>query len=166
MKRIPLTQGKFALVDDADFEWLSQWKWHAVCKNGKYYAVRKQYLRTTADGKEVYDTLYMARVIMRTLSDCLCDHKDGNGLNDQRSNLRNCTKAENQRNRGPQRNNTSGQKNITWHSQNKMWRVRVSAKGQLTRGGLHHRIEDAIRERNKILEEMHGDFARVEAFYV
>lgn len=165
MKKIPLTQGKLTIVDDEDFEYLNQFKWHVVSKKGIYYAVRKQYLYTI-NHKEKYSTIYMARLIMNTPSNCLCDHKDGNGLNNQQSNLRNCTKAENQQNHGPQKNNTSGYKNIYWHEQDEMWRVRISAKGQSTQGGLHHNIEDALTERDILIKEMHGRFARTEAFNV
>ena len=163
MKKIPLTQGKFALVDDTDFDWLSQWKWHVVLKKSSYYAVRKQYLEIF-EGKERYKTIYMARLIMSTPDNLLCDHENGQTLNNQRYNLRNCTKAENQRNRGPQRNLKSGHKNIYRHLQDNMWRVRISAKGQRTKGGLHHDINDAIAERDAIVKEMHGAFARTEAF--
>lgn len=41
MRKIPLTQGKFALVDDADFDWLNQWKWYALKTKTTFYAVRK-----------------------------------------------------------------------------------------------------------------------------
>lgn len=163
MKKIKLTQEKYALVDDEDFGWINQHKWHAVNKNGSFYAVRKQYLETK-NGKELYRTIYMAREIMETPENELCDHEDGNTLNNQVYNLRNCTKAENQRNRGPQKNNTSGHKNIYWHPQDKMWRVRISAKGCGVRGGLHHSIEEAIKERDWLIRDLHGDFARTEAF--
>ena len=46
MKQIPLTQGKFALVDDEDYEFLMQWKWCTLRIRNKYYAVRSQYIKT------------------------------------------------------------------------------------------------------------------------
>lgn len=61
MKKMPLTQGQFALVDDGDFEWLNQWKWHAKFMKsiGSYYAARKAY---TSDGHRY--TLVMHRQIL------------------------------------------------------------------------------------------------------
>src|ERR1043165_2122866 len=86
-REIPLTQGYVALVDDCDYEWLSQWKWCAhVAKGGRTaYAFR-------AKG------IAMHRVIMNAPEGMDVDHRDHNGLNNTRANLRICTHAENQRN--------------------------------------------------------------------
>jgi hypothetical protein len=90
MKEIKLTQGKVALVDDEDFEYLNQWKWHAHKDRLNYwYAIR------TVSGKRIP----MHRQIMNTPKDRQVDHIDHNGLNNQRSNLRNCTRSQNQMNR-------------------------------------------------------------------
>lgn len=165
MKKIELTQGKYAMVDDSDYGYVNQWKWHAVNKKGDYYAVRKQYLGTF-HGKEKYKTIYMARDIMKTPNDLLCDHENGDTLNNQKRNLRNCTKSENLLNRGPQYNNTSGQKNIFWHGQDKLWRVTFVKLGKKYDVGLFHNIEDAIKARNEAVARVNGEFARTEAFNV
>ena len=93
MKELPLTQGKAALVDDADFEWLSQWKWTAMRAKDTWYAVRKPYV-----GK-VRLTVMMHRQIANTKDGMHTDHRDGNGLNNQRTNLRSATPTQNQHNR-------------------------------------------------------------------
>jgi hypothetical protein len=85
MKEIQLTQGKVALVDDADFEWLNQWKWCAIKQGKLYYAIRK------FKGKN----LSMHRFVLGTPKGMLTDHRDHNGLNNQRYNLRFATKAQN-----------------------------------------------------------------------
>ncbi|MFZ2809454.1 MAG: HNH endonuclease signature motif containing protein [Desulfosalsimonadaceae bacterium] len=98
MKEIELTQGKVALVDDADFEYLSQWKWHAAkqpCKaRDTFYAKRNVSL---GGGKQ--KSLYMHVAIV---GECPVgyerDHKDGNGLNNQRDNLRLVTHRQNAQN--------------------------------------------------------------------
>ena len=94
MKLIPLTQGQFAQVDDWNYDWLNQWKWCARKKRGTYYAVRRT-SRSLGPDK----IIQMHRVIKNTPNNLLCDHRDHNGLNNQENNLRNCTIAENQRNR-------------------------------------------------------------------
>lgn len=95
MKKIPLSQGLFALVDDEDFEWLigeGQWSAHRR-RSGVCYAVRRE------DGR----SFYMHRVIMEVVSDYgiplnrFINHKDGNGLNNQRQNLEITTLLENTR---------------------------------------------------------------------
>jgi hypothetical protein len=88
MKLINLTQGKFAQADDADYDWLNQWKWTARKDRNTYYAVRE------ADGK----TIYMHRLIMNTPDNQEVDHRDRNGLNCQRNNMKNCSHAENLQN--------------------------------------------------------------------
>lgn len=165
MKKIPLTQGRFALVDDTDFEFLNQWRWHFKKSKSTGYAVRKQYL-FTKNGKEHYRVIYMARLIMGTPDNLLCDHIDGNGLNNQKTNLRNCTKSQNLQNRGPQSNNSSGHKNVYWHRQDSMWRVFFTRHGKKHEVGLFHDIEDAVAARDKAVFEVNGDFARTEPFNV
>src|SRR5260221_5833659 len=100
IRLIALTNGHVAIVDAADFEWLSQSNWIAKksSKADKFCAAR--YL----DGK----TLIMHGVILGTQPGEKVDHKNGDSLDNRRDNLRKATNAENQRNRGMTRSNTSG----------------------------------------------------------
>lgn len=86
MKKIELSQGKFALVDDEDFEWLSQYKWYFH----KGYARRSYRFAKTGKQRGVF----MHRDILKLSKKYHTDHIDGNGLNNQRSNLRACTLAQ------------------------------------------------------------------------
>jgi hypothetical protein len=89
MKEIKLTQGKVALVDDEDYEHLSQWKWYTIKKRkNTFYAFRHS-------GKTVVS---MHREIMKTPKELQVDHKDHDGLNNQKHNLRNCTQSQNNQN--------------------------------------------------------------------
>ena len=88
MKEIQLTQGKVALVDDEDFEYLKQFKWHVINNNGKFY-VRKQFLLSNGKVSKVL----MHRFIMKPNKDMVIDHLDGNPLNNQKTNLRICTQS-------------------------------------------------------------------------
>lgn len=90
MKEIPLSKGFFAQVDDADFEIIGGRKWY--CDKGVYAA-----FKTKVKGKTLIH--YMHRILMDAKVGQQVDHKDGNGLNNQRDNLRLCTNQENQRNR-------------------------------------------------------------------
>ena len=90
MKLIQLSQGMATKVDDADFGWLSQWKWHAHKSRGGYYATR-----TVRHGKQ-FETIRMHRLIMKTPPGMETDHGDMDTLNNQRYNLENVTVSENQ----------------------------------------------------------------------
>lgn len=92
MKEIPLTQGKFSKVDDADYEWLSQWKWFAVFNpsTNSFYAIRND--KTPNQRSKVW----MARQIMGFPDKSLdVDHQNRDTLDNQRGNLRTCTRSEN-----------------------------------------------------------------------
>jgi len=91
MKEIQLTQGKVALVDDADYNWLMQWNWFAIKSKKTYYVARHE----KANDK----LILMHRVLMQTPDNMLCDHEDHNGLNCQRYNIRNCNSKQNTTNR-------------------------------------------------------------------
>ncbi|UCD51523.1 MAG: HNH endonuclease [Phycisphaerales bacterium] len=101
VRYIALTKGKFALVDAADYEWLSRYKWTASCKGDKCYAYRKD------KGRHVL----MHRLIMQAPPGLVVDHIDGNSCNNRRHNLRVCTQAQNCRNARP-RVGTSGFKGV------------------------------------------------------
>ena len=95
MKEIELSKtgkkhkGKFtALVDEEDFEWLNKYNWSV--SNGK----RTNYAFRRENGKFIY----IHRVIMRTPDNLEVDHLDCDGLNNQKHNLKNCTRKENANN--------------------------------------------------------------------
>lgn len=91
MRRIKLTKGRYALIDDIDFDLVSAHKW---CVSSVNYAVKAIRLE---DGKQ--HTLLMHRFIMNPPPDMQIDHINGNTLDNRRKNLRICTRSENQRNR-------------------------------------------------------------------
>lgn len=117
MKSIPLTRGMVAIVDDSDYEFLSRWKWNALTgKSGKFYAVRTERI-----GKRRCCVL-MHRVIAGAVDEEEVDHRDRCTLNNQRSNLRICTRSQNVQNAGVRSDNRSGFKGVypcygKWRSQ-------------------------------------------------
>lgn len=103
MKLIPLTQGKFAKVDDEDYEYLNQWKWCAHKSHNNIYAERNVRIKGR---KQI--TIKMHRLILGlTDSKILCDHMDHDGLNNTKSNLRACNSTENQRNTSSKKGSSS-----------------------------------------------------------
>ena len=101
VRMIPLGDGCYAYVDAADYEWLSQWKWH-LCGSG--YPSRWQNRRR----------VFMHREIMKPPRGMLVDHKDSNRANNCRFNLRVCTHAENARNRRKYSGSDSKFKGVYW----------------------------------------------------
>lgn len=116
MKKIPLTQEKFALVDDIDFEYLNKWKWH-VCNQ---YAARTS--KRSDGGKK--RLIYMHHVIfssMACLTEAHIDHKNQNKLDNRHKNLRSCNSRSLQGANMPIRKGTSQFKGVVWHKLANKW---------------------------------------------
>jgi len=131
MKEIPLTQGKVALVDDADFDRVNAFKWYAKFEHGKWYATRHFRL----NGKRY--TLRLHRLIMGLdFGDPLqVDHRDRvNTLDNRRSNLR-VTLDQNQQNVGLNCRNTSGYKGVHWNKRVEKWQARARVNNVLQHFG-------------------------------
>lgn len=154
MKLIPLTQGKNAIVDDEDFEFLSQWKWY--CDSG--YAIRQQHIGYV-NGKQKLKCFRMHRVIMQTPAGICPDHINGNGLDNRRSNLRNCTRQQNRMNSKSNTKTASEYKGIRRHRVG-TWEARIMAGGKRIQIGHFAREEDAAQAYNFVALELHGEFAR------
>jgi len=157
MKRIPLTQGKFALVDDKDYDWLSRWKWHYVkayySKRELGYAVRHPEMK---NGKR--DTvILMHREIVNTPKEMETDHKNGNGLDNRRSNLRMCTRSQNLANQHSIIG-SSKYKGVAWHKRDKKWMSYIMKDKQTHYLGYFTDEKDAARSYNKAAIEMFGEF--------
>jgi hypothetical protein len=155
MKLIPLSQGLYAQVDDQDFEWLSKWKWSAVLKHNVWYAVR----RPEKHGRR--RTVYMHREIMGFPDGKHIDHIDRDGLNNRRSNLRICSAAQNQRNRGKQVNNAAGHKGVSWNWQKRKWEARINARGKRKFLGYFDSPEEAAFAYDRAAVQYYGEFAKL-----
>ncbi len=157
MKQIPLTKGYFAIVDDEDFALVSAYKWRpSILKNrSAIYAI------TDVKKDGIRRQISMHRLILGlTDKKILTDHGDGDGLNNQRLNLRTCTHAENNRNVGLSKNNTSGYKGVVFDKRRSKWYARIRFNYRVFVSIGLNSPEDAAREYDKKALELHGDFAR------
>ena len=157
MKNIILSQGKFAIVDDEDFEFLNQWKWtYGMGGNGRVgYAHRRVYHDGTSD------LVLMHRLLSKAPDGMDVDHINGDKLDNRKSNLRVCTQSQNMMNRGLQKNNKSGFKGVSRHSQSGKWWARIAKDGKKFSLGLHHTPEEAGEAYRKAAESLHGEYARL-----
>jgi hypothetical protein len=139
MKRITLTQGKLAPVDNRDYEWLSQYKWRARrFKSGHWYALG------WVNGKQVR----MHRLIMNTPKGLDVDHDDHKGLNNQRRNLKNVTRSRNLHNLADK---TAG---IRFYKPTGRWVVRVQKEDVRHWGGYHATFDRAVEARDRLREKL------------
>lgn len=99
MKKIPLTQGKFALVDDDDYNFLMQWTWYADRHPRKNFPDLFIAARKITVGTHKQKTILMHRIIMKAGKDESIDHRNHNSLDNQKSNLRKCSQMQNCQNK-------------------------------------------------------------------
>ena len=154
MKKIPLTQGLFALVDDGDFEYLSQWKWLARKEKNTYYAQRG----VRKNGK--LTVVHMHRLILRAEDGFDVDHRNGNGLDNQKFNLRKATRSQNKMNlQNLNSNNTSGVTGVSWFKITQKWRAQITLNKKAKTIGYFDDKADAIKARRDAEKKYFGDFS-------
>ena len=145
MQLIKLTRGLYAKVDDEDFDELQKYKWYAVKCAQKYYA------RRTEGGRKIY----MHRQLAGYPPRLFVDHKDGDSLNNQKHNLRNCSQSENMANR-------SGYDEGKYKGvfvEGAKFRARIGYQGRLIHIGIFETEIQAAIAYDKKAEELFGEFA-------
>ena len=148
MKKILLSQGKVAVVDDEDFEHINQFNW---CYSNQGYAVRHE------QGHH-QGLLLMHRIILPPPDEMEIDHINHNGLDNQKNNLRICTRSQNLQNRFIFKNNSSGYKGI-YPDRNK-WRVQIRINKIKINLGSFSSPHEAALAYDKAAKELFGVFAK------
>lgn len=158
MKEIPLTQRKVALVDDVDYEWLIKWKWYAIKKTKRktWYAARMQ-----GGSRKNRKVIYMHKEIIGRVPGLEVDHRDGDGLNNQRENLRHCTLAQNQQNKGRYSNNTSGYKGVYKIKERDSWTASIRVNRSPVYLGIFKDPVEAAKAYDEAAVQNFGEFARL-----
>jgi hypothetical protein len=153
MKFIPLTQGKEAIVDDEDFEWLSQYNWYFndgyACREIRVAKKRLGYTR-------------MHRDIMGNPVRRMVDHANRNGLDNRRCNLRLATKGQNNANAAKRDSVHSQFKGVSkCNGRKKPWIARASLSGKPRTIGFFATEEEAAIAYNVAAQLFYGEFARL-----
>jgi hypothetical protein len=155
MIEIPLTQNKVALIDDEDWKLISQHKWHARKQNKTFYAATNI---SIGNGKQ--KIIRMHRLIMQALPGQEVDHKNNNGLDNRKDNLRFCTRTQNHQNRKNTRG-TSEYKGVAWRNSRNKWMAYIVHDKKQTFLGYFSSEEDAAKEYDKAALKYFGEFARL-----
>ena len=167
MKQIPLTQGKYALVDDEDFEYLNQWKWYywKGKNNNTGYALRNAGRHEKRNKK----IIRMHREVMRLTDndEMEIDHSNHDGLDNTKANLRVCTHQQNMMNRTSINGGSSKYLGVYLQTQKyknreyKSWLAKIQLDGKAMRvGSFKHELEAALAYNTKA-KELFGEYARL-----
>ena len=157
MMEIKLSRGKIALIDDCDLDLVSGYTWCAYKGHNTFYA--KTNVRR-ADGSRV--VVRMHRLILGLTDPRVkVDHRDGNGLNNQRANMRACTDAQNGKNRQKNANNTSGYKGVTLRKRDGKWHTSIMANGKRKHLGYFSTPEAAYAAYCAAAKDLHGEYANL-----
>lgn len=156
MREIPLSQGQVAIVDDADYEWLSEYKWYATLRPyGNCYAFRTIYKNGRCRSR------FMHREIMNVRRGQVIDHANGDGLDNRRCNLRIASQSQNIAHSRMHCNNTSGYRGVSWDAANRKWHSQVTIDGRRLHLGFFTDPKEAARAYDKATLEHFGKFARL-----
>jgi hypothetical protein len=145
----------FAIVEDIDFNFLNKFKWHVrVSKSGNMYA----YTKWNTNPVKHMD---MHRLIMKPKDGFIIDHIDNNGLNNRRSNIRICTRSQNNFNRRISTNTITGFKGVHYRKDSNKFRAKIEIDKKVMYLGYFDNAKLAAKAYNDAAIKYYGEFARL-----
>lgn len=158
--KIPLSQGKEAIIDECDAPDILPFRWHAQHRRRKscgdvWYAARNV---KTSKG---FTIIKMHRVIMNAPAGFDVDHIDSNGLNNTRKNLRVCTKSQNAQNSRKRKGTSSRFVGVDYRRDIEKWQARVKSNNVRVHLGCFENEIQAASAYNAKAKELFGQYARL-----
>lgn len=154
MKRIPLTQGQFAIVDEEDYDRINSRKWCAA-----WHESTKSFYAVSGRGRGNQRQLRMHREVVNAPYGMLVDHINHDTIDNRKANLRLCTNSQNLANRGISVVNSSGFKGVSWHKQKSKWRATLYINNKETHVGYYNTPLEAAIAYDIAASEKIGEFA-------
>lgn len=153
-KTSEVNKGKYiAYVNDEDFDKVNQYSWHIQWGANTLYAYAHRRI-----SKNKYRQISMHRLIMDFPIGKDVDHKNGFGLDNQRNNLRKCTKSQNHMNKRFLPKGSSKYRGVSWHSVGKKWKAQIRLNGKTRHIGLFHTEEEAFEAYEKEAKKLFGSY--------
>lgn len=156
MKRIQLTQNKYTIVDDENYEELSKYRWYL----NTFGYVRRWRPTIERQAKPGSREIFLHRHLIDVPKGYVIDHINGDKLDNRRCNLRVCTPHQNRMNRQSQKNNTSGYKGVFWNKQRNKWSAKINFNHKQIYTGYFDNKEDAAKAYERAARKYFGEFAR------
>lgn len=148
-------ESQYTIIDKEDYDKIKDYCWHIKRDSSSNETNKRLYACSYHHGK--YYSLHS--LILPVQEGFIVDHKDGNGLNNRKSNLRRATYSQNNMNTSLYKNNKSGYKGIYWNKKNKNWRVKIQLNNKMIEIGSFKDLDKAIEARIKAEEEYFGEFS-------
>ncbi len=148
VRHIPLTRGKYAVVDAADYERVASFNWYASIAGNRVYA------RCSIDGRSIF----LHRLLTNAPKGMVVDHIDHDGLNDRQSNLRVCTFQQNLHNSRPY-GKSSRFHGVCWDKAGRRWVVYICHNGRSRFVGQFTDEIEAARAYDRKAYELFGEYA-------
>lgn len=150
---IPLTNGKTCLIDESDYEMVSQYTWRELKVRRRSYATA--YAGYSNGQPKI---IYMHRLITNPEEGMVVDHINHNGLDNRRDNLRVCTQSQNICNHNRKRSNSnSGYVGVS--KKPRGYQAHITIRGRYINVGFFQDAEEAARARDEAAIKYHGEFA-------
>jgi len=156
-RKIPLTQGKYAIVDPEDYKKLAKYNWYAKRCDRRFYAER---WGKRKQGSIIRTDIKMHQVIMGTAEGKVIDHINHNGLDNRKANLRFATTQQNTWNKRKQKGNYSSQyKGVHWVKSENKWRAVITCNSKVIYIGRFDDEKAAARAYDDKAKELFGEYA-------
>jgi len=164
-KHISLTQGKVAIVDDDDYEWLSQWKWYAYKGALSWYAARNVQ-RERGTQRQIRITMHRQILGLKQDDGKETDHINNKGVDNRRANIRICTHQQNSSNKKKRSWHkgtlpTSQYKGVCWSKSNQKWHSQLVINGKHAHLGFYNDEIEAAKAYNDEAIRRFDNFAQI-----